>query len=96
MESINGSGDLFTGPEHCSYFEKELWSELVKRMYRKHRLTFQDHIKYTHNYIVNPFRVGILQYAEHVCKMHSLAKYPPPPSTKGGDYDEADWAVHDK
>ena len=43
--------------------------------------------------IVKPFRVEILQYSERVCKIHALAKYLPTPSTKGGEYDQADWTV---
>ena len=43
--------------------EKELWFELVKCMWRKHRSFYQDHLKYIFNYIVKPFRVGILRYA---------------------------------
>ena len=65
-------------------------------MWRKHRRTFQDHVKYTHNDIVNPFRVTILQYAYHVHKMHNLAKYLPPHLMKGGYYNETYWTVQDK
>ena len=63
VDDINGAGDLFTGPDHCFYFYKELWLELGKSMWRKHRITFQDHVKYICNDIVKPFRVGVLQYA---------------------------------
>ena len=65
-------------------------------MWRKNRITFQDHVKYTHNNIVKTFRVGILQYAERFRDMHGLAKYLPPPLTKGREYDEEYWAVCEK
>ena len=41
-----------------------------------------------HNDIVNPFRVGILQYYKRAWNMHDLAKFMRPPSKKGGDYDQ--------
>ena len=58
-------------------------------MCKKYYRVFQDHVKYIHNDIVKPFRVRILQYAERVCEMHNLTKYPPPPSMNGGEYDKA-------
>ena len=45
---------------------------------------------------MNPFRVRIIHYAEHVRDMFDLAKYLPPPSMKGNEYDQADWAVQEK
>ena len=57
-------------------------------MFKKHRSTFQGHVKYTKNEIVKPFRVGIIQYSERVNEMNDLAKYPPPPSMKGKEHDE--------
>ena len=65
-------------------------------MRRKNWPIFQDHVKYIHNNIVNPFMVRILQYAERVWELHNLAKYLPPPSMKGDEYDQADWDVNDK
>ena len=96
VETINGAGDLFTGPDRCTYFEKELWFELIKGMWRKQRITFQDHVKYIHNDIVKPFRFIILRYVECIREINYLDKYLPPPLMKDGDYDEADWSVRDK
>ena len=78
VDTINGTGDLFSGPEHCTYSEKEMWFELGNSIQKKHMITFQDHVKYIRNDIMKPFRVGTLQYYEHVCEMHDLAKYLPP------------------
>ena len=50
-------------------------------------------MKYIHNEIVQPFMVGILQYAECVPEMHKLAKYLPPPSVKERKFYQADWNV---
>ena len=65
-------------------------------MWSKHRITFQDHIKYIHNDILKPFKVVILQYAERVREMRDLAMYLPPPSIKGDEYDQTYWTVHEK
>ena len=59
-------------------------------MRRKHRSILQDHVRYIHNDIVNPFIFGIIQHAKRVSEMHYLAKYLHPPLTKGQEYDEAD------
>ena len=45
---------------------------------------------------MKPFIFRIIQFTEHICEMHELAKYITPPSMKGKEYDEADWDVHDK
>ena len=39
----------------------------------------QDHVKYIHNDIVKPLRVGIIQYAKIVRDMNNLEKYLHPP-----------------
>ena len=49
-----------------------------------------------HNDIVKNFRVGILQYPEHVHEMHDLAKYLPPPSKKGYEYEQTYFTVRNK
>ena len=65
-------------------------------MWRKHQSVYQDHLKYIHNDIVKPFRVGIIRYAERVQEMHGLAKYLPPPPMKGKNFDEASWKLRNK
>ena len=45
---------------------------------------------------MKPFRVGNLQNDECVSEMNELARYPHPPSTKGREYNDSDWAVCDK
>ena len=65
-DGVGYDGDAYLVLEKCVEFEKELWSELGKLIWRKHRSVFQDHLKYIHNDIVKPFRVGILHYVESV------------------------------
>ena len=45
---------------------------------------------------MKPFRIGIIQYDERTRKMKKLAKYLPPPSIKGGEYNQEDWTARDK
>ena len=96
VDYIYGSGDMFLGTYRWNYFEKEVWFELGKSMWRKYISTLQYHVKYIHNDIMKPLRVGILQNAERVRKMHGLAKYLSPPSMKGGDYDHSYWTICNK
>ena len=56
----NAAGNHISGADSCTYFDKELWFDLVKIMWINHKSVFQDHLKYMHNYIVKPFRVGII------------------------------------
>ena len=74
IQALDGSGDMYLVPYRCSDFEKYIWFELENSMWRKHRRTFQYHIKYIHNEIVKHFRVSILHYAERVREMQKLAK----------------------
>ena len=69
--------------DKCVNFERDLWFDLGKCIWRKHRSVYQDHMKYGRKYIVKPFKVKILRYAERVLDMHDLAKYLRPPWMKG-------------
>ena len=62
-----------------------------KCMWRKHRSVYQDHMQYIRNYIVKPFKVKIICYAERMCDMHDLAKYLHPPTMKGKRTEAANW-----
>ena len=55
LYGINTDGDAYLGMDKCIKFEKEIWFELGKSMWKKHRCVFQDHVKYIHNYMVKPF-----------------------------------------
>ena len=65
-------------------------------MWSNHQIIFQDHVECIHNAIVDPFIVGIFHYTERVREMHDLTKYLHPPPMKGGEYNEAYWAIRDK
>ena len=77
-----GGHDYLAG-DKCVDFERELWFDLVKCMWRNHQSVYQDDMKYVRNDIVKPFKVKIIRYSEHVREMHGLVKHLPPPSMKG-------------
>ena len=89
-------GNEYLARDKCIDFERELWLELGKCMWRKYQSVYQDHMKYVCNDIVKPFKFKILCYAKRVRDMHDLAQYLPPPSMKN-ESDEADnWDVRNQ
>ena len=73
-------------------FERKLWFELGKCMWRKHRSVYQYHMNYVRNNIVKPFKLKILRYAKCVREMHDLAKYLPPTAMKGDSTMASNWS----
>ena len=65
-------------------------------MWSKCRSIFQVRVNYIHNDTVNTFGLFIIHYSERVRDMHNLAKYLPPPSNEGCEYDKAYCTVRDK
>ena len=53
-------------------------------------------MKYVHNDVVKPLKVKILHYTKRVCNMHDLAKYLPPPLTKGDSSEAANRTVRNQ
>ena len=74
-------------------FEKDIWFELGKCMWSKHRGVFQDHLKYICNDIVKPFCVGIICCYEHVQEIHDPEKHLPQTSMKGKSFETDSWKV---
>ena len=72
LYSVEVSGDMYLGAHRLLDFEKEIWFELGKIIWKKHRSVLQDHIKYIHNENLKPFRVFILQYAKSAHEMHDI------------------------
>ena len=67
VDGCYASGDLINIAYCCTYIDKELWFDLGKSMWSNHSYIFKYHVKYIHNDIVKPFKVGILQYSYRVC-----------------------------
>ena len=77
--------------DKCIKFEREIWFEVGKYMWRKHWSVYQDHLKYICNDILKPFRVKIIRYIDRVREMHDLEKYLSPPLMKGVRNEAANW-----
>ena len=60
-DTIRYDGHAYLAINNCVDFERELWFELVKCMWRKHRSVYQYHMKYVRNDTVKPFKVKILR-----------------------------------
>ena len=82
MDTMGYDKNAYLAIDKCVIFEREIWSELGKCMWRKHRRIYKDHLKYILNDIVKPFCVKILLCAKSIRYMHDLAKYLPPPFMK--------------
>ena len=50
---------------------------------------FGEHIYYVRNDIQNPFKIGILKYADNVNEMFGVDKLLPPLSRNNEDYHES-------
>ena len=77
----------------CKGFNKELLFYMVNGMQRKYFSVFQYQVKYIHNNIVNPYRVGIIQYAKHVHDIHDIYKFIPPHLKTVNEYDQSYWNI---
>ena len=86
-------GHPFLAQDKCVNFERELWFELGKCVWRKKWSIYQDHMKYIQNEIVKPLKFKNFCYAECVHEMHDLAKHLPPPPMKGGSAEADYWTV---
>ena len=77
-------------------FDRELWFELEKCMWRKHFSVQQDHMKCICNDVVKLCKIKILFYADRMCDMNDLAKHVPPPSMKGESAEADIWTVRNQ
>ena len=62
VDDVYFDGYVVTEADQCFDFENNLCFELDNIIWRKNRYFFQDHVKYIHIEIVNPFKVVIIQY----------------------------------
>ena len=82
--------------DKCVNFERELWFELGKYMWRKHWSVYQDYMEYVRNGIVKHFIVKIFHYTKRVREMHDLAKYLLPVLMKGKSAMTANWSARNE
>ena len=95
-DTLGYDGHYYPALDKFVNFERELWFDLGKCMWGKHRSVYQDHMKYVRNDILKPFKVKILRCSERVLEMHDLAKYLSPPLMKGESSEAAGWTVRNQ
>ena len=79
-DRLDEDGDELTGKERFIYLYQDLWFHVGRSMWNMHQNMFNKHTGHVNNDIPKPFKMGILQYAEHVHKIFELAKYLTTPS----------------
>ena len=88
--------NLISGNANCEEFKCMIWFKLGKKMWKKHRNVFYEHVEYLKNLIRKPFDMTIMDYVERIREMWYLKRYLPPPSLKNETYSEALWSMLDK
>ena len=56
-DNIGYDGHDYLAMDKLVDFDRELWLELGKCMWRKHWIVYHNHMKYVCNDIVKPFKV---------------------------------------
>ena len=64
-------------------------------MRKKHHNVFGEYIYYVRNDIQKPFKMGTLEYTEHVRDMFKMDKLIHPPRRNNEEYHEASWDTRD-
>ena len=81
--------DDTTAEDSCINLDQALWFMLGRSSHKKHLSMFGEHIYYVRNDIQNPFKIGILKYADNVNEMFAVDKLLPPLSRNNEDYHES-------
>ena len=79
------------GHEAAQPFEKLLWFELGKLIWKDHRQVYYNHIKYLQQHICKPFKWTKIQYISRVREMFDYCIYLQPSTMKGQNWEKADW-----
>ena len=87
---------LTNGNESAEQFEKLLWFELGKLIWKDHRQVYYDHIEYNQQNIVKPFKWPMVQYISRIRKMFDYCLYLQPHLLKDQSFKEAEWDAQDK
>ena len=90
------NGEDTTAKDMCIDIDISIYFILEKLMRKKHKNVLGEHIYYVRNYIQKPFKMGTLEYTEHVCEMFKMDKILPLPIINNEDYHEAAWDNKDK
>ena len=87
---------LTTGHESAEQFEKLLWFELGKLIWKDHRQVYHDHIEYLQQSINKPFKWPMVRYISRIREMFDYCLYLQPHSLKNQSSYEACWDERDK
>jgi len=87
---------LTKGSESAEEFEKLLWFELGKLIWKDHHQVYYEHIEYLQQNIVKPFKWTMVQYISRVREMFDYFMYLQPHSLKGQGFLEAKWDKRDE
>ena len=87
---------LTTGHESAEQFEKLLWFELGKLIWKDHRQVYHDHIEYLQQSINKPFKWPMVRYISRIREMFDYCLYLQPHSFKDQSFKEACWDERDK
>jgi hypothetical protein len=87
---------LVKGSESAKEFEKLLWFELGKLIWKDHRQVYHKHIEYLQQNIVKPFKWPMVQYIVRIREMFDYCMYRQPHSFKDQSFKEAEWDERDK
>ena len=90
-EQIVLTEQLVMGHEAAQTFEKLLWFELGKLIWKDHRQMYYDHIKYLQQHICKPFKWTMIQYISRVRELFDYCIYLQPPTMRGQNWEKADW-----
>ena len=92
-EQIVLTEQLVMGHKAAMRFEKLLWFELGKLIWKYHHQVYYDHIKYLQQHICKPFKWTMVQHISHVHDMFNYCIYLPPPTMRGQSWEKAEWTA---
>jgi hypothetical protein len=69
-----------TANQHCMSYETNVWFEMGKLLWTRHRTVQEEHIRYLENKVIEPFDMAIRDFYDQVAKMCSYIYYMQLPS----------------
>jgi hypothetical protein len=87
---------LTSGNKSAEQFEKLLWFELGKLIWKDHRQVYHEHIEYLQQNINKPLKWPMIRYIGRFREMFDYCLYLQPHSFKDQSFKEACWDERDK
>ena len=85
-----------SGEQHCEAFERRIWFDLGKKMWRNHRNVHDDHMHYLQTDIIKPYKMSMIDFVERMRTLFKMKRYLQPPSMRNETSIDADWDTRDK